>query len=139
MLLDLGARRDLSVVALGCGSEDRGSGTSSALRLGIEFSSPALPEPRGQPRRDGDLSAVDARFQPFRIASDAFRNMGLGDCELVQQFTRQLLPRLAVRDVKQDIVCVPYQPGRSRFLVRGDILKALPPEEDRPLHPDPGR
>ena len=24
------------------------------------------------------------------------------------------------------IVCVPYQPSASRFLVRGEILKALP-------------
>lgn len=138
MLVDLGARRDPSIVALRCESEERGPAGSEALRLKIEFSSPALPEPRAKPRREGDLAPVDARFQPFRIGSDAFRDMGLGDCELVQQFTRQLLPKLAARHVRQDIVCVPYRPSGSRFLVRGDILKALPPAEDRELNPDPG-
>jgi hypothetical protein len=36
-------------------------------------------------------------------------------------------------------VCVPYQPNASRFLVRGEVLKPLPPEESRTLHPDAGR
>jgi hypothetical protein len=139
MLLDLGARRDLSIVAVGCGGYDRRAAGPAGLRLKIEFSSPALPEPRAKPVRDGDLAALDARFQPFRVASDAFRGMGIGDCELVQQFAQQLLPKLAVRDVHQDIACVPYQPGGSRFLVRGEILKALPPEEDRALRANPGR
>jgi hypothetical protein len=109
------------------------------LRLKIEFSSPALPAAAARPLREGDLAAVDARFQSFRIESDAFRNMGIGDCELVQQFAQQLLSKLTVRAVHQDIVCVPYQPNASRFLVRGEILKPLPPEEERALRPDAAR
>jgi hypothetical protein len=139
MLIDLGVRRDLTIVAIGCAGYGRMSASPAGLRLKIEFSSPALPETGARPLREGDLSAVDARFQAFRIASDAFRNMGIGDCELVQQFARQLLPKLAVREVRQDIVCVPYQPSASRFLVRGEILKPLPPEEGRALHPGAGR
>ena len=77
----------------------------------------------------GNLAAIDASFQRFTITSDAFRNMGIGDCELVQEFARQILPRLAARDVRQDIDCVPYQPSASRFFVRGEILKALPRSE----------
>jgi hypothetical protein len=138
MLIDLGARRDLSVVAVGCADYDRGSARPRGSRLKIVFSSPALPEGHEKPQRDGDLAAVDARFQRFSIASDAFRNMGIGDCELVQQFAQQLLPKLAVRAVHEDIVCVPYQPDGSRFLVRGEVLKALPAEEDRALE-YPGR
>jgi hypothetical protein len=139
MLIDLGVRRDLAIVAIGCAGYDRMSASLAGLRLKIEFSSPVLPAAGSRPLREGDLAAVDARFQAFRIASDAFRDMSFGDCELVQQFTQQLLPKLVVRDVRQDIVCVPYQPSASRFLVRGEILKPLPPEEDRALHPDAGR
>ena len=130
MLVDLGARRDPSVVALGCVGYDRGSSDPVALRLKIEFVSPAWAAAASLLRAD-DAAAVDARFQPFRIASDAFRNMGIGDCELVQQFSQQILPKLTVRAVSQDIVCVPYQPSESRFLVRGEILKALPPGAQR--------
>ena len=130
MLIDLGARRDPTVVALGCMGYDRGSSDPVALRLKIEFVSPAWAAAANLPRAD-DAAAVDARFQPFRIASDAFRNMGIGDCELVQQFSQQILPKFTVRAVSQDIVCVPYQPSESRFLVRGEILKALPPGAER--------
>ena len=103
------------------------------------FPRPRCPTAGARPLREGDLAAVDARFQSFRIESDAFRNMGIGDCELVQQFAQQLLSKLTVRDVHQDIVCVPYQPSASRFLVRGEILKPLPPEEQRALRPGTGR
>ena len=139
MLIDLGVRRDLSIVAIGCADYDRMSAGPAALRLKIEFSSPELPENAARILRHGDLAAVDARFQSFTIASDAFRNMGIGDCELVQQFARQLLQKLAVRDLHQDIVCVPHQPNASRFLVRGEVLKPIPSEEERALQPGAGR
>jgi hypothetical protein len=139
MLIDLGVRRDLTVAVIGCPGYDQVSGAATGLRLKIEFSSPALPAAGARPLREGDLAAVDARFQSFRIESDAFRNMGIGDCELVQQFAQQLLTKLTVRDVHQDIVCVPYQPNASRFLVRGEILKPLPAEEERALRPGTAR
>ncbi|HTB29029.1 MAG TPA: hypothetical protein VK715_08760 [Steroidobacteraceae bacterium] len=139
MLIDLGVRRDLTVAVIGCPGYDHVSGAAMGLRLKIEFSSPALPAAGARPLHEGDLAAVDARFQSFRIESDAFRNMGIGDCELVQQFAQQLLSKLTVRDVHQDIVCVPYQPDASRFLVRGEILKPLPAAEERALRPGTAR
>lgn len=126
ILLDLGVRRDLKIAPLGCEDHGRAPIDSAPRRLEIVFSSPALPDASARPVRAGDLKAIDASFERFTIASDAFRNMGFGDCELVQEFARQILPRLAARDVREDIVCVPYQPGASRFFVRGEVLKALP-------------
>ena len=58
-----------------------------------------------------------------------FRNMGMGDCELVEDFARQILPKLAVRDLREDIACVPHQESASRYLIRGRILKPLPRAE----------
>jgi predicted aconitase len=80
----------------------------------------------------GDLAAVDARFEPFTLTSDAFRNLSVADCELVEEFARQILPKLSARDVKSDITCVPYQTSGSRFMVRGQILRALPRAEQSP-------
>jgi hypothetical protein len=131
MLIDLGARRDPTVIAVGCPGDDRKSSAPVGLRLKIEFVSPAFSAAAGRSALTGEAAAVEARFQPFRITSDAFRNMGVGDCELVQQFSQQILPRFTVRALNQDIVCVPYQPSASRFLVRGEILKALPPDAGR--------
>jgi hypothetical protein len=52
--------------------------------------------------------------------------MGIADCELVEEFARQILPKLVTRDLQQDITCVPFQQSGSRFLVRGQILRTLP-------------
>jgi hypothetical protein len=129
MLLDLGARRDIKIVAIGCEDYDRLRADSLGPSLHIVFSAPALPDAAAKPLNQGDLAATDARFETFTITSDAFRNMGIGDCELVEEFTRQILPKLVTRDLQQDITCVPYQQSGSRFLVQGKILKALPRAE----------
>ena len=132
MLLDLGARRDLQVTAIGC------EPTAAQLplahlgpSLNIVVSTPALPDPGLKPLHPGDLAAVDARFEAFAITNDLFRNMGMPDCELVEEFARQILPKLVTRDLKQDISCVPFQQSGGRFLIRGEILRALPGAERR--------
>jgi hypothetical protein len=129
MLLDLGARRDPTIAALGC-EDDAGARVSAAgPHLSITFSAPALPDPAAKPVRAGDLAATDARFVAFSITTDAFRNMGIGDCELVEQFARQILPKLVTRDVHQDITCVPNELSGSHFMLRGEVLRPLPPGE----------
>jgi hypothetical protein len=128
MLMDLGARRDVKIVAVGCEDNYR-LRVSQQPSLSIVFSSPALPDSSSKPLRAGDLAATDARFETFTITGDAFRNMGIGDCELVEEFARQILPKLVTRNVRRDIKCVPYQPSGSRFLVHGEILKTLPRAE----------
>jgi hypothetical protein len=126
MLLDLGARRDVKIDAVGCEENDRLRANSTTPSLNIVFSAPALPDAAAKPLHNGDLAATDARFEPFTIASDAFRNMGIGDCELVEEFARQILPKLVTRDLTRAITCVPNQQSGSRFRVHGEILKTLP-------------
>ena len=129
LLIELGARRDLKILTTGCDDFGGDRVSRGIPSLNITFSSPALPDPAAKPLHEGDLAATDARFMPFVITSDAFRNMGVGDCELVEAFARQILPKLAARDLKRDIACVPHQLSGSRFLVQGQILKALPRAE----------
>jgi hypothetical protein len=124
LLLDLGARRDLKVSLWACDESATLRRGYVGPRLSIVFSSPALPDAAAQPLHAGDLSAVEARYESFTLTSDAFRNYGVGDCELVEEFARQILPKLATKDVKQDITCVPYQSSGSRFFVSGEILRA---------------
>jgi len=126
LLLDLGASRDLQVSVLACNESESEPLRRGYLgpRLSIVFSSPVPPDAAAQPLHAGDLSPVEAHYESFTLTSDAFRNYGVGDCELVEEFARQILPKLATRDVKQDITCVPYQGSGSRFFVRGEILRA---------------
>jgi hypothetical protein len=124
LLLDLGARRDLQVSLLGCDESAPLRRGYLGPRLSLVFSTPALPDPSAKPAHPGDLQPVDARYEPFTLTSDAFKNYGVGDCELVEQFARDILPRLTARVTKQDITCIPYQATGSRFFVRGEILRA---------------
>lgn len=125
MLLDLGARRDLQLTALGCeDGAQRARPASSGPSLHILFATPALQD-LGRKAPAG-ASSVAARFEAFTITSDPFRNMGMADCELVEAFARQILPKLVTRNVKQDITCVPFQQSGGKFLIRGEILRALP-------------
>ena len=117
MLLDLGARRDLSITALGCeGAAAQVRRGSMGPSLTIVFSS----------LHAGDLGSVSARFESFSITSDAFHNMEIADCELVEEFAHQVLPKLETRNLKQDITCVPFQQSGGRFLIRGEVLRPLP-------------
>jgi hypothetical protein len=126
LLIELGARRDMKIVAAGCAELGEHLHPGRFMpNVHVVFSSPALPD-TAKPQHAGDLSAVDARFEAFAITSDAFRNMDIGDCELVEDFARQILPKLAVRDLREDIACVPYEESGSRYLIRGRILRALP-------------
>ena len=127
MLLDLGARRDMRHHGAGLRRCRRRAGRPGSLgpSLNMVLSTPALPDAAAKPLHPGDLAAVDARFEPFTITSDAFRNMGIADCELVEEFARQILPKLATRNLKQDITCVPFEQSGSRFLVRGEVLRTL--------------
>jgi hypothetical protein len=133
MLMDFGARRDLKITPMGC-VDTRPSTRAGYISpsLALVFSAPALPDPTAQPLHAGDLAAVDARFEPFTLTNDAFRNLTLADCELVEEFARQVLPKLSALDVKSDITCIPGQESGSRFLVRGQILRALPRSEQSP-------
>ncbi len=127
MLLNLGARRDLRIQAIGCedfGSAMRISGMTPSLN--IDVSMPALADSDAKATHPGD-SPAPAHFQPFTITSDVFRNMGVGDCELVEDFVHQILPKLPVRNLKQEVTCIPHQISGSHFLVRGEVLKSKTP------------
>jgi hypothetical protein len=125
LLLELGARVDLKVHTLSC--------DPAKTDLELWFSSPALPRAEARPVQPGDLDAVDARFERFTLTNDQFRNFGSADCELIEEFVHQVLPKFATREVRSDTECTAYQDQRSvsRYLVRGQILRTLPTAERR--------
>jgi hypothetical protein len=121
MLIDLGARRDLRIEPLDCADLDRRKPDAGPPHLKIEFFAPALMALGRVASRPG----TPARFESFTIIGDAFRNMGVGDCELVQEFVRQILPHFTVRNVTQQISCSADHPGFNRFIVQGQVLRPL--------------
>jgi hypothetical protein len=128
IMTTLGARARLHIVGVGCPEYGRPAGPNSiGPSLSIRFFAPALLDAAQKPRRDGDLAPVDAGFVPFKIVPDAFRDMSVGDCELVEEFADQILPMFTTRSVTKNITCVPYQLSGSDYTLRGEVLQALPP------------
>lgn len=123
----MGARKDIRAIAIGCAAtSDARDLLLSSPAVHLVFSSPALPDAGAKPAHSGDLAPVEAQYEAFSIATDAFRNMQTGDCELVEEFVRQVLPRLTTRNVQQDVTCIPHELSGSHYSVRGEVLKPLP-------------
>jgi hypothetical protein len=118
LLLDLGARRDLRVVSVGC---DPAGGSESSLDVDFFSLSP----------RDASLSASEAAasvasaYEPFALAIDPFRNIGVADCELIEDFALQIMPKFATRNLQAKIACELPQ-GGGGFVLRGEILRNSP-------------
>lgn len=123
MLLDLGVRRDLKVFARGCETSGINLRHASPIpSLVIDFHTAAAPDPAAGPAPPSDLR-VEARYEPFKITADPFRNMGPAECELVEDFARQILPRFVTRGVTRNIACVPFQETGGNYWIKGEILK----------------
>jgi len=121
LLLEVGVRKDLRLLTYGCEIgriELKGMNPG----LSIEFSSPVPQIPNGA----GGVEPFEAHYVTFDFHQDAFRNLNVGDCELVEEFAKQILPLLSTRNLKQDITCVPYQQSGGSYRVSGEVLKAVP-------------
>jgi hypothetical protein len=125
LLSQLGARRDLRLHASGC-EETGNPPRRGRMNPGVTmiFRVPAPADASVKPMHANEFSPVQARYEPFTITVDAFRNMGVGDCEFVADFVHQVLPRFAVRNLTEDIRCLPNQLSGSRYRVQGEVLKA---------------
>jgi len=54
------------------------------------------------------------------------RELQPGDCELVEQFAREILPMFTTRDVENHMTCVPNAANLSGIRLKFNVLAALP-------------
>jgi hypothetical protein len=99
LLETLGARKDVKVTGTCAGDMSR---PQPFHNLEVAFAVP-VPAPAGA----AEGETFPARWQQVSL-SDNLRIEG-GDCELVEQFTEQVLPLFNARDVKDDVRCVPHK------------------------------
>jgi hypothetical protein len=125
LLMELGAGRDLRVESHGCFESN---GPTRAPGLSIMFKAPILVD-AGRP---SDLPTFAVRFAPFSLTRDVFRNLDYGDCELIEEFVRQILPKLTTRELVSKVSCIPHAAFGSRFSVRGQVLKVASDDQSRP-------
>lgn len=83
----------------------------------------AMPVPAD--KTDISREIIPAEWQEVRIVGKLSRYLDPGDCELLEQFERQVFPRLQVRNSSKKIHCVPYRREFSNLRLRVTALKAL--------------
>lgn len=144
LLLALGASRDTKVRSSGCDANE----IARAPYLRIKLTSPieATPAALAELEKTRSTRELTARVRGERAQdpSDQFPahwkrvslsrgqlNLEPGDCELIEQIKRKVLPKLAVRVVKDDLQCTPNQLtlGQPRFEV--EALTEIPKPDQK--------
>jgi hypothetical protein len=119
VLLAAGARSDVKSVPGACAS---GFGRPDKFaRADLTFYTLA-PADSGTAARAG----VQGVWRPVSFAARQPRELGLGDCELMEQFRQQVLPMFTTRNLVSNTACVPHQESGSNIDVRFDSFTAVP-------------
>jgi len=69
---------------------------------------------------------VDGVWRPVTITDRSPRELGTGDCELVEQFRNNVLPMFTTRNVDDHTTCVPHQNSGSIIALRFESFAAAP-------------
>jgi len=84
---------------------------------------------RGESQDPAALAPFPAQWQRVSLSRG---QLGLepGDCELIDELRRKVLPRLAVRLVEDGMHCTPHQVAMGQPKLEVDALVALPKPDD---------
>jgi hypothetical protein len=119
LLLAAGARADVKANGGACAS---GYGRPDKLaRADLTFYT--LAPPTGT---TADGTPVDAQWLPVDLQVRKPRELGLGDCELVDQFRTSVLPLFTTRNIDNHTTCVPHQESGSIIGLKFESLSGVP-------------
>jgi hypothetical protein len=116
LLVAAGARADAKSIAAGC---VRGFGVPDKLpaaRLTFYTLAPA-----GTSDAAPSISGV---WRSVLIRDRSPREVGLGDCELIEQFRDRVLPMFTTRSVENRMTCIPNQLSGSAINLKFEVLAA---------------
>lgn len=78
------------------------------------------------PETPSGSKPVDGVWRPVSITDRSPRELGTGDCELVEQFRNNVLPMFTTRNVENHTTCVPHQNSGSIIGLRFDSFATAP-------------
>jgi hypothetical protein len=121
LLRAAGAREDLTVRG-SCSDPLGGPSRIAVARVSFHTLAPAVagtPPPAGAAAAPGAWKVVEFRDrEPSWVES--------GDCELIEQFDRELLPLFATRDRHSRMTCVPHTVQLGAISLRFEVFAPLP-------------
>jgi hypothetical protein len=120
LLIAAGARADAKSRPGACAS---GFGRPDKFaRADLKFYTLA-PDSNAKP---GDGPRVDGAWRPVTLMARSPRELGAGDCELIEQFRDTVLPLFATRNIENHTTCIPHQESGSVIDLKFDSFAALP-------------
>jgi hypothetical protein len=114
ILLRLGARSDLSVVARGCGGRE-----PVTAFPGVDIKMNVLAPVGGTTALEPGTQPLEAQWQEVSLTYGKDPLDVAGDCELIEQVKQYILPLFVTRDVAYKSFCVPNQ-----LIIGGTSLSA---------------
>ncbi|HLZ97022.1 MAG TPA: hypothetical protein VKP66_03695 [Steroidobacteraceae bacterium] len=123
LLIASGARPDAKARAGAC-SSDYGRPDEFA-RADLTFYTLA-PADSAATSATTDSRPVDGTWKPVAIAAHRPRELGAGDCELVEQFRSNVLGMFTTRNVASNTSCVPHQLSGSNIDLKFESFTAPP-------------
>jgi hypothetical protein len=129
ILLAAGARADVKsqpgACASGFGRPDR------FARADLTFYTLAPSDPSAAASAPAS-GAVKGIWRPIAFAARQPRELGIGDCELMDQFRQQVLPMFTVRNVVNNTTCIPHQDSGSNIDLKFESFTAGPGKKRAP-------
>jgi hypothetical protein len=121
LLLAAGARADAKAAPAACAKGfGRPDKFASAYLTFYTLATPGAD-------RVNDSPMVDGSWRPVKFMPRSPSQLGLGDCELIEQFRDHVLPMFTVRDIDDKTTCVPHQVAGSGYSLAFESL-APPPK-----------
>jgi hypothetical protein len=121
LLLAAGARADVKAFPGACPSDFGHPDKLARADLVFYTLTPAS----GAKPEDGSWAA--GAWRPVVVSPRSPRELGVGDCELVEQFRAQLLPMFATRNLDDRTTCVPHQDSGSVIDLKFESFAAAAP------------
>ena len=113
-LLFLGARRDLKILANGCGPSEFPMGAASVI---VDFSTLAVAPQAAPP------SVVQGYWMPMQVMPGLPHFIEAGDCELMAQMRKLLTDDFAWQNLDYRTLCTPHDVSVNSFKLQGLVLK----------------
>lgn len=126
LLLAAGAKDD-AAVQVSCAGEPSEPQPFHNVTLGFSVAIPAEVGPTTE--------TFPATWREVELRPGSPRGLGAGECELVEQFRDQVLPLFTVRNVEDNLRCVPKQLSPGQPDLRFSVL--VPAAESRADAPAP--
>ncbi|HEY2678431.1 MAG TPA: hypothetical protein VGI65_15765 [Steroidobacteraceae bacterium] len=127
LLIAAGARADAKALPGGCASGFGRVDKFASADLTFYTLVPAADAPPTGTPAAATGPSVNGIWRPVALSRYRPRDLQLGDCELVEQFKSNVLPKFTTRNIVDQTTCVPHQLSGTSFNLTFESFAAPAP------------